>query len=158
MITIRRWNRNGYEYDLERDIQARLENCTSFAYLIADINGLKATNDSQGHIEGDKLIELNAQILQKELASAYKLYRVGGDEFVALYFDKDIAAVAAEAARAEELSRQHSQGGLPTGLSIGYADREGRETLTETMKRAERMMYESKRSYYREKGFEQRKV
>lgn len=47
---------------------------------VCDVNGLKATNDTLGHAEGDRLILSVASILQKNFPKG-KVCRYGGDEF-----------------------------------------------------------------------------
>lgn len=52
--------------------------------ISADIDGLKKTNDSLGHLEGDKLIRQVAQILNYNCRKTDIIARVGGDEFYIL--------------------------------------------------------------------------
>ncbi len=51
--------------------------------LYADINGLKETNDTLGHLEGDRLIISAANQLRKVFKKS-DIYRVGGDEFIVI--------------------------------------------------------------------------
>lgn len=53
------------------------------AVIYCDINGLKKVNDSFGHLAGDELI-LRACDCMKRVFKGYKLFRVGGDELVAM--------------------------------------------------------------------------
>lgn len=48
-----------------------------------DIDGLKAINDKYGHEEGDRIINVTAEILQKK-AGKYYVIRYGGDEFIVM--------------------------------------------------------------------------
>ena len=48
--------------------------------VFVDLNGLKNTNDSQGHKAGDKMIRNSASFL-RDFFGAGKVFRTGGDEF-----------------------------------------------------------------------------
>ena len=52
-----------------------------------DINGLKSVNDEQGHQAGDQVIRDAADIIRAVLGGLGTLYRIGGDEFVAILQD-----------------------------------------------------------------------
>ena len=143
------WNRNCFEYDKEHIIARKAANGESLIYVIGDLNGLKAVNDTISHTEGDLLLEKAAGLLQEHMKGAYKIYRVGGDEFAAFYFDDDTHRVEEEldavrkACSAIRLSKE-----IPVGISVGYARLGHGEALPEAEKRADRMMYEDKRLFY----------
>ena len=52
----------------------------------ADLNGLKAVNDTEGHDAGDRLL-IRAAAMLKIAFSDHDIYRAGGDEFVVLCAD-----------------------------------------------------------------------
>ena len=54
-----------------------------------DMNDLKKINDTLGHDEGDKAILTMASVLLSVDQNNVRIYRVGGDEFVALCFYKE---------------------------------------------------------------------
>jgi diguanylate cyclase (GGDEF)-like protein len=70
---------------LNRDIAG---GAAQFGVLMVDINNLKKTNDRWGHEVGDMLIEKTARILMDTFQNN-AVYRVGGDEFVAILTGKD---------------------------------------------------------------------
>ena len=152
------WNRNCYEYDLKHIISRKIAGGEPLVYVIGDINGLKAVNDTINHSEGDRLLEQIAGQLLKHLKNAYKIYRIGGDEFAAFYFKEDLSLVEKEL----EAVRQgcgaiHLEQEIPVGISIGYARLAPGEALLEAQKRADRMMYEDKRDFYAASGFDRRR-
>lgn len=61
-----------------------------YAVIVFDINNLKQVNDAQGHEYGDLLI-IEASKLISEVFKHSPIYRIGGDEFVAVLeeFDYD---------------------------------------------------------------------
>ena len=52
--------------------------------ITADCDGLKQINDKYGHSAGDEYILLAARLLQETLPKDSYLFRIGGDEFLAL--------------------------------------------------------------------------
>jgi diguanylate cyclase (GGDEF)-like protein/putative nucleotidyltransferase with HDIG domain len=58
------------------------ENNLPISIIMADINGLKLTNDIFGHSSGDLLIQKSAQILKNACRNSDIVVRLGGDEFV----------------------------------------------------------------------------
>lgn len=151
------WNRNCYEYDIEHVVAEKLHKGEQLTLVVGDVNGLKRVNDTLGHIEGDKLLEAVARIWHEKMKSVFKYYRVGGDEFVALYFNEAPDTVKKEVSETEQAcdSIQMNQGVL-VGISMGYAEAAEGETVKDVFKRAEAQMYESKRMYYKKKGIDRR--
>ncbi|MFT8871541.1 MAG: PAS domain S-box protein [Sporolactobacillus sp.] len=74
-------NRRYYENKISR--LDRAENLP-LALIIADINGLKLTNDAFGHQAGDSLITRAAHLLKDHVHGGDLLARIGGDEFILL--------------------------------------------------------------------------
>lgn len=72
-------NRNGYIESLNAWKKTKLERV---GCIYIDLNGLKKTNDEQGHEAGDRLICHMADILKEVFPQ--EAYRIGGDEFVVI--------------------------------------------------------------------------
>ncbi len=54
--------------------------------VFCDVNGLKKTNDEKGHIAGDRLLLDFSEILKANF-NENDIYRIGGDEFLAVLTD-----------------------------------------------------------------------
>lgn len=64
---------------------ARLDGFSgSVGILIADLDGLKLTNDTLGHSAGDEMIRIVSDILSRFGTENRSIFRIGGDEFVVL--------------------------------------------------------------------------
>lgn len=76
--------------DVNLEIQkARRENQKlEFALIVFDVNNLKLTNDTYGHKAGDLLIKCACNLIMKNFVYS-TIYRIGGDEFVAIVRGKD---------------------------------------------------------------------
>ena len=83
-------NKNAYtEYTqlIDDMIQAGV-NVDPFAVVMCDINDLKMINDSRGHSFGDECIQRVGRLLSNIYANSM-VFRVGGDEFVAILTDDE---------------------------------------------------------------------
>lgn len=57
------------------------------AIFMCDVDGLKIVNDSLGHIAGDQLIIVAANVLKSCFRDEDIVARIGGDEFSVIIFD-----------------------------------------------------------------------
>ncbi len=75
------YNHRFYEEELNRiDTERNLP----IALIMADVNGLKLTNDAFGHEAGDFILKSIADIIKSECRADEIIARIGGDEFVIL--------------------------------------------------------------------------
>lgn len=65
--------------------------CKPFALLLCDLNDLKHINDTQGHRAGDEYIRSACRIICRIFAHS-PVFRIGGDEFIAILKDSDFSA------------------------------------------------------------------
>ena len=81
-------NRRALTRDLERAIQRSHEHGPVVLALF-DLDGFKSYNDSFGHPAGDALLCRLGQNLSRSLEGRGTAYRMGGDEFCALFEPRD---------------------------------------------------------------------
>jgi len=114
--------------------------------LICDIDNFKTINDSYGHSIGDKAIKGVAQVIKKSIRSADYVCRFGGDEFVVIFCNcpEDVVKKRADFIR-EKVKRMLRINSNPITLSIGIAKRQNLESVEETIKKADKALYEAKR-------------
>lgn len=117
--------------------------------LIADVDELKAVNDSRGHADGDILLREMSALIASSLRQQDLLGRWGGDEFVVLLLDTD-AKVAAEIAERVRLTVVTGLAEKWAGIgacSIGAATRQATgETFEMTLARADAALYRAKQA------------
>ena len=131
------------------DCEMYTANVTAAASL--DMNGLKRMNDTMGHHAGDEALVRIAECMKAVSNRDTMVYRVGGDEFVILFFHQQEETVA-DAVR--QIRKSVSEAGY--SISAGYAIRERGEGLEETIQKSDSLMYEDKANYYRANGRDRR--
>ena len=65
----------------------------SMILLSMDLNNLKLLNDTHGHAEGDKALITVSREMLRAFGRHAKLYRTGGDEFMAIFRKRNISEV-----------------------------------------------------------------
>jgi len=114
-------------------------------YIMADVNGLKMTNDAFGHNAGDQLLKLVSTIIAKSLRKQDLFFRVGGDEFVLLLPNTDEGMAQQVIKRLQSKIKATKTEHLVLSVSFGAAtQRTVDETLSYIGMKADNFMYASK--------------
>lgn len=92
-------NRRALGRDLERELGRAGRYGRCLTVIMADLDGLKAVNDTEGHAAGDSLLRSMAAGLSDALRVGDEAYRVGGDEFVVMLPEATPATAEAVALR-----------------------------------------------------------
>lgn len=134
---------------IDYDIQGKLPN--DLVVFSIDINGLKAANDSLGHVAGDELIIGAAECIDKVFGSIGQCYRTGGDEFIVLArFDAEKPESLIKKLT-EETDKWSGKINHNLSVSAGYALAKEHEGVSaeKLIVFADQGMYDDKRNYYR---------
>ncbi len=118
------------------------------AVALVDCDHLKKVNDNFGHLMGDEFVRRISEVLRHSLRTTDELGRYGGDEFLAVLPDANLAHVeqAMDRARARvEQAGLESEDGLLLSVSIGAAVR-GKTDLSreKLLKLADYALYRAK--------------
>lgn len=108
--------------------------------LMCDLNGLKEVNDKLGHNAGDEFIIRVTDTLRTVFGADY-VYRMGGDEFLAL-----VTGIP-EDAFAEKVSLARLQLGTTASLGAAYTAKV-QGNFSVLLKDADEKMYADKKAYY----------
>jgi diguanylate cyclase len=113
--------------------------------IMGDLNSLKLTNDTFGHIAGDKIIKETAEVLRKICRSDDILARWGGDEFVVLLPKTSTHDTEDIAQRIKKECFKLITNNIPLGLAIGIATKnEENQNINTIIIDAESNMYKNK--------------
>lgn len=136
------YNRRFYEEELNRlDTLRNLP----MSLIVADANGLKLINDAFGHVSGDKMIQIIADVFVKECRSDDIIARIGGDEFVVLLSKTSHEEAKLIANRIEKSLQGKHVNQAPITVALGIATKEHQATnIMDVFNEAEAMMYRKK--------------
>lgn len=114
-----------------------------------DLNKFKHINDQFGHQEGDRALRVFAEQLKTTFRDSDVVARVGGDEFVALLNDSDMAFAQNIVDRfASELAEKCSDLDLPYDIHFAYGiaqyDKDKHKDVSGLMSDADHSMYKDK--------------
>lgn len=84
------YNRHFFDSTLTRTAALARANGSKHTLLYIDLDHFKAINDTQGHSQGDSVLEDVAGKLRLRLRESDHLCRIGGDEFTAILMDTDL--------------------------------------------------------------------
>jgi diguanylate cyclase (GGDEF)-like protein/PAS domain S-box-containing protein len=115
--------------------------------VFADIDGLKAINDSFGHAAGDAAIRLVSQALKSVLRESDIVARWGGDEFVALIGEggEQAAEQIGQRLTGAIAALRPSSQLYRVNASVGMSPLDTDIPLSDALEKADSALYESKR-------------
>ena len=139
-------NKSAYK-DTERKFDSFITEgiCEEFSVFVFDLNDLKVVNDTLGHDAGDRYLQMGCSLI----CQAFKhspVFRIGGDEFVAILKGSDYKdRKDLKAALKERIEANNQSGGVV--MAVGSADYQPDIDICvlDVFKRADREMYTDKR-------------
>lgn len=152
------FNRRAYDEDSMK--MQENNQISSKTIIMMDINGLKQVNDTYGHLAGDELIIGAANCIQTSMGKFGRIYRTGGDEFVALL--ECSKNQLNDMLKTFEHITGNWKGTYPSDLLVSkgiVVCKEHEDMNFQEMKElADKLMYKDKDEYYRSTGKIRRKV
>jgi len=122
-----------------------IEESLPFTIVMADVNGLKLTNDAFGHKSGDALLKRVANMIKKECRADDIMARVGGDEFVLLLPKTTSMEAECIVNRINASIENEKQDSIVASVSFGWDTKETfDQIIDEVFTRAEEHMYRKK--------------
>ncbi len=141
-------NRAAWSERLEHEVNAWHQRGNSLSLAMLDLDHFKRINDGYGHLAGDKVLKIIANVLRKHLRSTDFIARFGGEEFVLLMPESalDDALALGETLRAAiEACPFHFKGEPVTiTVSMGMAQFQPGERSELALKRADEALYRAK--------------
>lgn len=132
--------------EAEEQMDRRIEEktLTEFAMVLFDLNDLKVINDNKGHQEGDEYIKEACRIICTRFKHS-PVYRIGGDEFVAVlegtdYHNRDELLAAFE----KQMDANLTQGRISIASGCACFDPSSDKSSHSVLERADERMYQRK--------------
>lgn len=114
-------NRNAYETSCVR-MAHDFDSVRSLCLILFDLNGMKRVNDTWGHLAGDRLLRDFASLLRETMPPTAKLYRYGGDEFIAALHEVSLSDVKKCQQKLEQrIARYNEENEIHLSAAWGHA-------------------------------------
>ena len=135
-----------------KNIEAKLNEAggtPEFAVCIFDCNDLKKVNDQNGHDKGDIYLKEAAAIICDVFRHS-PVFRIGGDEFAAILFDKDYAnrdellRIFDETCAGKRSNSKVSWEQVDVARGMAVFDPNEDTSVSDVIRRADKLMYENK--------------
>ncbi len=144
-------NRTLFTERLNQAISMFIRSPQKISLLFVDLDGFKPVNDTYGHAIGDRLLKEVADRLHTCMRESDTVARMGGDEFVIMLLESDLALATGVATRILEILGMPYELGKRTitgvSASIGIAEYPlHADSLDDLMTAADNAMYVAKRN------------
>lgn len=135
-------DRVAFETFLLEEVERAKRYQRTFSLILFDLDDFKSINDLFGHLEGDRVLAMVANVLTRTLRRSDRVFRFGGDEFAAVCFESGESAMASVLQRIEA--------GLgELRISTGVATFPGEANDGQELVRlADERLYECKRAHH----------
>jgi two-component system cell cycle response regulator len=146
-------NRRYMSRHLDTLLDSAKKNNRPLTFVIMDIDFFKQVNDTHGHDIGDEVLKEFASRIAANVRGIDLACRYGGEEFVVVMPDTDIAFAYSISERLRQsiettpIKISSAPHQLPITISIGIAKCEGEgDTADALLRRADQALYRAKRS------------
>jgi two-component system, cell cycle response regulator len=146
------FNRRYMESHLGTLIEQAIARGKPLTALVLDIDYFKSINDTHGHDAGDDVLREFALRIKRSIRGIDLACRYGGEEFVVVMPETDMAVAAMVAERlrrriaADPFAIQQGARTVPVTISIGIAALRGKDdNAAALVKRADQALYRAKR-------------
>ena len=139
-------NRRAVEPVLHREAAAHERYGTPVALILLDIDHFKQVNDTWGHATGDAVIAGLARLLLQSVRETDFVARWGGEEFLIVAPEITLDGAWQLAERCRSALESQVIGGVQVTATFGVTAFRTGDSVDEALARADRMLYEGKRT------------
>ena len=139
-------NRREFMNRLDKEIESLCSTCKPLSIIMADIDDFKRVNDTRGHPEGDRVLQLFADVLNEIISPRRTTVRYGGEEFIVMLPEttSEEATEIAEEVRKNFERETEKKLGLTVTASFGVATFKPSDTKSSILKRVDDALYSAK--------------
>ena len=141
------YNRHFFDLIFQREIDRARRYNKSLCLLMMDVDDFKFFNDHFGHLQGDEVLRMIAQILARNLRKTDILARFGGDEFAAILSETDMDGARSVVHKLQAAVSSTSVLDHGLGISVGAAQFRAGMTPEQFIEAADKDLYERKNVY-----------
>ena len=139
------YNRRKMDADLKKAQARALRYGSDFAVIILDIDHFKKINDTHGHETGDEALKGVSRVLVQTIRETDAAARWGGEEFLVLCPETDLAQARLLAERLREnIAHEEYVGSLKMTASFGVASHLEFTDLKDLLNAADNRLYTAK--------------
>jgi diguanylate cyclase (GGDEF)-like protein len=143
-------NRRLMETSINEELIRQRRYKVPFSVLFIDCNKFKQINDTYGHDCGDKVLTYVATQLKELIRENDKCFRYAGDEFVIILASQTYPEALLACKRLTEFFQDnpmpYHNATLPITVSCGAASSDGKKTMEELLKQADKQLYMHKKA------------
>ena len=133
-------------YSLDCNLTEICEGNGSMTVLLFDVNYLKTINDTQGHLEGDRVIRDTGACIMEHFGEGNNCFRIGGDEFISIlrgHTEQDVQN------RIDLFQKAQAEKGISVSVGYAHTEDESDDSAFKTLLReADVRMYEKKKKLH----------
>jgi diguanylate cyclase (GGDEF)-like protein len=137
-------NRRALEEILAAEISRAQRFTHQLAIVLLDLDRFKEINDSFGHAAGDVMLRAVSRLLTSLARQGDTVARWGGEEFVVVLPETDLAGAQRFAERLRRTIEAHSIGDMHTSASCGVATMLPEDSVEELLGAADQALYQAK--------------
>ncbi|TWI70657.1 diguanylate cyclase (GGDEF)-like protein [Desulfobotulus alkaliphilus] len=142
-------NRRQALLSLERAMARSRRTGRPLSIIMLDLDHFKAVNDTFGHPRGDAILQLAAKNIEKRLRSSDLAARIGGEEFLVILPDTDLAGAKILAESLRHGFKDHLKLPKPVpwkiSASIGVCSMNPEDTADFLLCRVDALLYQAKK-------------
>ena len=137
-------NRRAVEEILAAEISRAQRFSHQLAVVLLDLDHFKDINDSFGHAAGDVMLRAVSRLLTSLARQGDTVARWGGEEFVVVLPETDLAGAHRFAERLRRTIESHAVGDMHTSASCGVATMLPEDSVEELLGAADQALYQAK--------------
>ena len=126
---------------IQREMDRTRRSGESLVVAYVDVDGLKAVNDSVGHMAGDALLSSVAESISYDLRSYDVICRFGGDEFLCSLTGQDSDGARD---RFRQIGERLANATSGATITVGFAERSPDDTVEALVGRADAALIETR--------------